>query len=145
MSDIKAESHDKDKDVGLKLLGPGIKVGYTTGDLTFAVGIASRKPYDYNGVADKDSTRIKDETEDEEPSKESGHILSAEMKVNVGPATLELAFVQGLESGKDLENCAKGVKPYPDNPCETPDTDDDTGIGVKLTTNFGDDFPLGGR
>ena len=136
--DVKAESHDKDEDVGLDLSGPGIKVGYTTGDLTFVLGVASEKAYDYNGVAEKKSTRIVSELVAEKPLNQSSHIISAELKVNVGAATLDLAFAQGLENGNDLENCAPGAKPYPVSQCEAGDKDDDTGVGAKLTTDFGD-------
>ena len=44
--------------------------------------------------------------------------------MNVGPAKLDLAFVQGLENSNE--------------PVDDSDGDDDTGIGVMLTTDFGD-------
>ena len=136
LGDIDAESHDKDKDVGLDLDGPGVIVGYTTTDLTLSVGVASEKAYDHEPVLNDPDTKIKNEAAAEQ---NSSLVLSAGLKVNVGPATLDMAFVQGLENGDDLANCDFGVKPDPVNPtCETPDKDDNTGVGVKLTTVFGD-------
>ena len=128
-----AESDDKNKDVGLDFTGPGITVGYTTTDLSFAVGVMSEVPYDSKEtgeVKDVLSTKIvkEDEVHDAKVVKTGdvgSHAVSAELKVNVGPATLEAKLVQGLEARADGE-------------AEDDDADDDTGIGVKLTTVFGD-------
>jgi hypothetical protein len=121
--DRDAESHDKDNDVGLDLDGYGVTVGYKTADLSIAVGILSEEAYDSeseDGVKDDAATKITDESKDPH---DGSYAVSAELKVNVGPATLDLAFVQGLENGDEPEDS---------------DEDDDTGIGAKLTTEFGD-------
>ncbi len=121
--DRAAESHDADKDVGLDLNGHGVTVGYTTADLSIAVGILSEEAYDSeseDGVKDVDATKYLDETK---AAHDGSYAISADLKVNVGPATLDLAFVQGLENGDEPEDS---------------DKDDDTGIGAKLTTDFGD-------
>ena len=128
-----AESNDKNKDVGLDFTGPGITVGYTTTDLSFAVGVMSEVPYDSKETGEvKDVLSTKIVKEDEEHDAKvvktgdvGSHAVSAELKVNVGPATLEAKLVQGLEARADGE-------------AEDDDKDDDTGIGVKLTTVFGD-------
>ena len=120
-NDREAESHDADKDVGLDLDGHGVTVGYTTADLSIAVGILSEVPYDSeseDGVEDDAATKITDETA---APHEGSYAVSADLKVNVGPATLDLAFVQGL---------ANGDEPAGDY--------DNTGVGAKLTTDFGD-------
>ena len=126
-----AESNDDKKDVGLDFAGPGITVGYTTTDLSFAVGVMSEVPYDSKETGEvKDVTTTKivkeDEVHDAAVAKTGdvgSHAVSAELKVNVGPATLEAKLVQGLEARDEPED---------------KDADDDTGIGVKLTTVFGD-------
>ena len=118
-----AESDDATKDVGLDFGGHGITLGYTTTDLSIAIGILSEDAYDSANVADDPATAITNEAKTEVPS---GHAVGADLKVNVGPATLDLAFVQGLENSND---------PDRDGPA---DPDNDTGIGVKLTTTFGD-------
>ena len=113
-SDKAAESDDKDKDVGSKELfeGHGIAIGYTTDDLSFGIGVSSEETYDADESADN-------------PDAETGSFaISADLMVNVGPASLDLAFVQGLENGDEVEDSGDG--------------DDDTGIGAKLTTTFGD-------
>ena len=127
--DRAAESHDADKDVGLDLDGHGVTVGYTTADLSIAVGILSEEAYDSeseDGVKDDAATKYLDETK---AAHDGSYAISADLKVNVGPATLDLAFVQGLENGDEPEDS---------------DKDDDTGIGAKLTTDFGDVSPLRG-
>jgi hypothetical protein len=110
-NDNAAESDDEDEDVGLDLDGAGITVGYTTSDLTFKVGIASDVSYDKDDDA---NTPAKDESA-------GSFTVSADLKVNVGPATLDLAFVQGLKNEDDLDDPA-----------------DDTGVGALLTTVFGE-------
>ena len=115
-NDKAAESHDKDKDVGSTELfkGSGIALGYTTADLSFGIGISSEETYD----ADVDPKKP------ETANAETGSFaVSANLMVNVGPAQLDLAFVQGLENGDEAEDS---------------DKDDDTGVGAKLTTTFGD-------
>ena len=119
--DNAAESNDDKQDVGLKLNWPGVTVGYKTADLGISVGIASEYSYDYAGVKDNPATKIVDETKAEDPG---SHAVSAVLNVNVGPAKLDMAFVQGLETSEDADE----VKD---------DTDDDTGVGVKLSTDFG--------
>ena len=120
--DNAAESNDDKADVGLDLGKYGVTLGYTTADLSIAIGVLSEEAYDNAHVKDDPATKIIDETKTELPS---SHAISADLKVNVGPATLDLAFVQGLETSKDPDD-------EPDDP------DNDTGIGVKLTTTFGD-------
>ena len=119
--DNAAESNDDKKDVGLNLDWPGVTVGYTTADLSIAIGIASEQPYDSAAVKDDLATKIVDETKAETAG---SHAVSAVLNVNVGPAKLDLAFVQGLETGDDADEVAD-------------DSDDDTAVGVKLTTDFG--------
>lgn len=99
--DRKSESHDDGNDVGINLDGQGITVGYTTTDLSFSVGITSDEDY--------------------ESAEEGSFVVSADLDVNVGPAGLELSFVQGLANEDD-----------------TDDDKDDTGVGALLTTDFGD-------
>ena len=94
----------------MDLDGAGITVGYTTSDLTFKVGLASDVPYDTND----DLNTPKDESA-------GSFTVSADLKVNVGPATVDLAFVQGLKNEDDTDANA-----------------DDTGVGVLLTTVFGE-------
>ena len=120
--DNMAESHDKNQDVGLDLNWPGITVGYKTADLTLAVGLASEFAYDDDGKKDDLTTKIVDETK---AKQNSSLAVSAELDVNVGPATLKARFVQGLEHADD-----------PDD--EPDDSDNDTGLGVTLKTDFGD-------
>jgi hypothetical protein len=100
--DNTAESNDDGKDVGLDLAGQGITVGYRTDDLSLAVGITSDEAYD--------------------SAKAGSYVVSADLGVNVGPAELKLAFVQGLASDDDA----------------APAKNDHTGIGAMLTTDFGD-------
>lgn len=101
--DRAAESHDDGKDVGLDLAGAGVKVGYTTDDLSIAVGLTSDEAYDSDKVG--------------------SYVVSADLGVNVGPAEVDLAFVQGLKNENDKDAHL---------------TADDTGVGAKLTTDFGD-------
>ena len=112
-NDKPAESHDDGKDVGSTELfeGSGIALGYTTSDLSIGIGMSSEETYD----ADESATNTDAET--------GSFAVSATMMVNVGPATLDLVFVQGLENGDEVDDS---------------DADDDTGIGAKLTTVFGD-------
>ncbi|MCY4375533.1 MAG: hypothetical protein OXC31_17360 [Spirochaetaceae bacterium] len=112
-NDKTAESHDKDKDVGSTELfaGSGIALGYTTPDLSIGIGVSSEETYD----ADVTATNADAET--------GSFAISSTMKVNVGPATLDLAFVQGLENGDEAEDM---------------DKDDDTGISAMLSTDFGE-------
>ena len=119
--DNAAESNDDKQDVGLDLAGHGITLGYKTADLSIALGVASEEPYDSAPVANDPATKIVDETAAEKPG---SHSVSAVMNVNVGPAKLDLAFVQGLETSEDADEVAD-------------DSDDDTGVGVMLTTDFG--------
>ncbi len=79
----------------MKLNWPGVTVGYKSSDVSIALGIASEYPYDSAAVKDDPATKIKDETAAEKPG---SHAVSAVLNVNVGPAKLDLAFVQGLEN-----------------------------------------------
>jgi hypothetical protein len=125
LGDVDAESQDKDQDVGLRYKNHhGIKVGYTTADLTVALAISSEYAYDADVAKDDPETKIKNETTGTDKNDHGSIAIGADLKVNVGPATLDLSFVQGLENANE--------------PIEDSDPDDDTGIGVKLTTDFGD-------
>ena len=117
-----AESDDEDKDVELDFDWPGITVGYKTADLTFAIGLASEFSYDYDGKKDDLTTKIVNESLAE---KNSSLAVSADLSVNVGPATLTAAFVQGLEHSDDPAD-------------EADDPDNDTGLGVTLKTDIGE-------
>ncbi len=122
--DHAAESDDDKADVGLDLGSQGITFGYTTADLSIAIGVLSEVAYDSeseDGVKDDPKTLYKDETK---APHEGSFAVSADLMVNVGPATLDLEFVQGIEASSDAEAADK-------------DTDDDTGVGVMLTTDFG--------
>ena len=119
--DNAAESNDDKQDVGLDLDWQGLTFGYTTADLSIAVGVASEYPYDKAPVADDPATKIVVETKAEEVG---SHAVSAVLNVNVGPAKLDVAFVQGFEASTDAD-------------AADDDADDDTGIGAKLTTDFG--------
>ena len=99
--DYKAVGDDDGSDVGLDLDGQGIAVGYDTADLDFSIGITSDVAYDSDV--------------------EGSFVISADLNVDVGPAGLELSFVQGLPNEDDA------------------DADkDDTGVGALLKTDFGD-------
>ena len=87
--DRTAESHDKDKDVGLNLDGAGIALGYDSGDLKVALGITSDEPWDSNKKAD-----------------EGSFVISADMGVSLGPAGLKLQVVQGLQGENDSDKKA---------------------------------------
>ena len=86
--------------------GQGVTVGYKTTDLSLAIGISSEEAYD---AEDDDENAVK-----------GSYAVSADLGVNVGPAELEVSFVQGLESEDDANL----------------DGANDTGIGVKLITTF---------
>ena len=119
--DNAAESNDDKKDAGLDLTGHGVTLGYKTPDLSIAVGVASEQPYDSAAKTNDKATKIFDETKAEA---RGSHFVSAVLNVNVGPAKLDVEFVQGLETSDDADEV-------------TDDTDDDTAVGVKLTTDFG--------
>jgi hypothetical protein len=119
-NDYAAEGNDQDNDVHTNLGGMGITVGYTTDDLGVELGITSDEDYD-GEYADRP---------DDDPAgtpEDSSFAISADLKVNVGPADLQLQVVQGLmaEEDKDLEA-------------------DDTGVGALLKTTFGDITLSGG-
>ena len=79
-----AEGDDDGDDVGKEInKGQGITLGYTTADLSLAIGISSEESYD----ADT----------------KGSYAVSADLGVNVGPAELEISFVQGLESEDDAD------------------------------------------
>ena len=107
-----AEGNDDGDDVGTEInKNHGITLGYDTDDLDLAIGISSEEEFS-EGDEHADSTY-----------KAGPYAISADLGVNVGPATLDVSFVQGLENNED-------TTPHPD--------DDNTGIGAKLTTTFGD-------
>ena len=127
--DNAAESNDDGKDVGVDLAGPGVTVGYTTSDLSIAIGVMSEEAYDSEselGVKDDPKTLYLDETK---APYDGSYAVSADLSVNVGPATVALQFVQALASENPSDRTAA-------NPDKT--KWDDTGIAAKLTTNFGD-------
>ena len=79
-----AEGDDDADDVGKEInKGQGVTLGYTTADLSLAIGISSEESYD----ADK----------------KGSYAVSADLGVNVGPAELDVSFVQGLESEDDAD------------------------------------------
>ena len=82
--DNAAESNDADNDVNTDLGGHGVTLGYTTDDLSVALGVSSDQPYDND--------------------KDGGFVVSADVDVNVGPADLMLQVVQAIQvdgAGKD--------------------------------------------
>ena len=107
--DYPAIGDDDPHDVGREInKGHGVTLGYDTADLMLAVGISSERRYD-------DTVK-------------GSYAVSADLGVNVGPAQLDISFVQGLESDEDADTGT--------------DADDsnanDTGVAGKLTTTFGD-------
>ena len=110
--DHKAEGDDDGKDVGAEInKGHGITLGYDSEDLDLAIGISSEEEFS-EGDEHADSTYTA-----------GPYAVSADLGVEVGPARLDISFAQGLKNNED-------TTPHPD--------DDDTGIGAKLTTTFGD-------
>ena len=110
--DHMAVGDDDGDDVGSEInKGHGVTLGYDTADLDLAVGVSSEEEF-------------KEGDEHGDSSYTAGpYAVSADLGVNVGPAELDVSFVQGIKNDKD----------------DTPNDDDDnTGIGVKLTTTFGD-------
>ena len=119
--DHKAEGNDDGDDVGAEInKGHGITLGYDTADLDLAIGISSEEAFSEND----DSTYDK-----------GSYAVSADLGVEVGPARLDVSFAQGLKNDDDQNltdvdsDTATVGNPGAD--------DDDTGIGVKLTTTFG--------
>ena len=107
-----AEGNDDGDDVGSEInKGSGITLGYDTDDLDLAIGISSENEF-------KEGDEHSDSTYTAGP-----YAVSADLGVNVGPATLDVSFSQGLKNDED-------TTPHPD--------DDNTGIGAKLTTTFGE-------
>jgi hypothetical protein len=100
--DHDAIGDDDGNDVGREInKGHGVTMGYDGGDLKLAIGVSSEESYDADN--------------------QGSYAVSAGLGVNVGPAMLDVAFVQGLENEKDADNSNA----------------DDTGIGVKLKTTIG--------
>ena len=99
-----AESDDQPNDVHMDLSGQGISVGYIAADdsLEVALGITSDEDYDAGTPED------------------NSFVISADLMVDVGPASVELQVVQGLAAAEDMDAEA-----------------DDTGVAGKLTTEFG--------
>ena len=81
--DNDAESDDQPNDVHTNLDGMGVTLGYTTADLSVALGITSDEDYDAGTPED------------------GSFAISADLEVNVGPADLELQVVQGLAAAED--------------------------------------------
>ena len=110
--DHMAEGDDDGNDVGAEInKGHGVTLGYDTADLNLAVGISSEEEFS-EGDEHTDSTYTA-----------GPYAISADLGVEVGPARLDVSFVQGLKNDADTT--------------QMPD-DDNTGIGAKLTTTFGD-------
>ena len=120
--DHKAEGDDDGKDVGAEInKGHGITLGYDTTDLDLAIGISSEEEFKENADSSYDK---------------GSYAVSAVLGVEVGPARLDVSFAQGLKNDDDENKTAVDKDPKTvGNPGAD---DDDTGIGVKLTTTFGD-------
>ena len=113
--DHAAIGDDDGNDVGREInKGHGITLGYDTADLDLAVGVSSEEAYDA-----EDANKM---------PKQGSYAVSADLGVEVGPARLDISFVQGLENEKDAD---MGTDANDSNA-------DDTGIAAKLTTTFGD-------
>ena len=107
-----AEGDDDGNDVGAEInKGHGVTLGYDTADLNLAVGISSEEEFS-EGDEHTDSTYTA-----------GPYAISADLGVEVGPARLDVSFAQGIKNDADTT--------------QMPD-DDNTGIGAKLTTTFGD-------
>ena len=115
-----AEGDDDGKDVGAEInKGHGIMLGYDTDDLDLAVGVSSEEKFSEGDEHDDSSF------------KKGSYAVSADLGVEVGPARLDISFAQGLKNNDD-QNLTDADK---DNAGAD---DDDTGIGAKLTTTFGE-------
>ena len=86
--DNAAESDDQPNDVHMDLGGHGVTVGYTTTDLSVALGVTSDEDYDAGTPED------------------NSFAISADLGVDVGPAKLELQVVQGLKAREDTDPLA---------------------------------------
>ena len=85
--DHKAEGDDDGEDVGSEInKGHGITLGYDTADLDLEVGISSEEEFKEN----EDSSYNK-----------GSYAVSADLGVEVGPARLDVSFVQGLKNDED--------------------------------------------
>lgn len=102
--DNDAESDDQPNDVHMDLSGQGVSVGYVAADdsLEVVLGITSDEDYDAGTPED------------------NSFVISADLMVDVGPASVELQVVQGLKAAEDMDADAN-----------------DTGVAGKLTTSFG--------
>ena len=121
--DHKAEGDDDGEDVGAEInKGHGITLGYDTADLDLAIGISSEEEFKENDDSSYDK---------------GSYAISADLGVEVGPARLDVSFSQGLKNDED-QNLTDADKD------DAGLDDDDTGIGVKLTTTFGDIVLSGG-
>lgn len=108
--DHAAVGDDDGKDVGREInKGHGITLGYDSADLDLAVGVSSEEAYDADN--------------------QGSYAVSADLGVEVGPARLDISFVQGLENEKDAKI---------DDVMGDPSSADNTGVAAKLTTTFGD-------
>jgi len=109
--DYAAIGDDDGKDIGREInkinKGHGITLGYDTEGLDLAVGVSSEEAYDADN--------------------QGSYAVGADLGVEVGPARLDISFVQGLENEKDAD---MGTDANDSNA-------DDTGIAAKLTTTFG--------
>ena len=83
--DNDAESDDQPNDVHTDLGGAGVTLGYTTDDLSVALGITSDEDYDAGTPED------------------NSYAISADLGVDVGPAKLDLQVVQGLAAAEDMD------------------------------------------
>ena len=120
-NDHRAEGNDDGKDVGSEInKGHGITLGYDTADLDLKIGVSSEEAF----TEQDDSTYNK-----------GSYAVSADLGVEVGPARLDVSFAQGLKNDDDQNKTAvDSDTATAGNPGAD---DDDTGIGVKLTTTFG--------
>ena len=87
----------------------GIKVGYTTADLTIAVSVLSEYAYDADVAEDDPDTKVKNEITGTEGNDDGSQAIGADLKENVGPAKLDLAFVQGLENSNEPVDDSDGA------------------------------------
>ena len=118
--DNRAESDDQPNDVHTDLGGAGVTLGYDSDDLDVAVGITSDEDYDGDYPDRKDDV-AKGTPED------ASFVLSVDLTVDVGPASLQVQVVQGLMAEEDMDKKA-----------------DDTGVSALLKTTFGDISLSGG-
>jgi hypothetical protein len=82
--DYRAEGNDKPNDVHVDLGGQGISLGYKADDFGVTVGISS--DVDWAGKDDKGNAG------------KGGWVISGDLKVDIGPAKVDLQIVQGIQT-----------------------------------------------